>query len=29
MEVELATGMPLIYRFNADGSVAEKSDLAA
>jgi len=29
MEVELATGMPLIYRFNTDGSVAEKSDLAA
>jgi 2,3-bisphosphoglycerate-dependent phosphoglycerate mutase len=28
-EVELATGMPLIYRFNADGSVAEKSKLAA
>ncbi len=28
-EIELATGMPLIYRFNTDGSVAEKSDLAA
>ncbi|HLC08761.1 MAG TPA: 2,3-bisphosphoglycerate-dependent phosphoglycerate mutase [Methyloceanibacter sp.] len=28
-EVELATGVPLIYRFNADGSVAEKSKLAA
>jgi 2,3-bisphosphoglycerate-dependent phosphoglycerate mutase len=29
MEVELGTGVPLIYRFNADGSVAEKRDLAA
>jgi len=26
---ELATGVPLIYRLNADGSVAEKRDLAA
>ena len=29
MQVELATGMPLIYRLNADGTVAEKRDLAA
>jgi 2,3-bisphosphoglycerate-dependent phosphoglycerate mutase len=29
MEVELGTGMPLIYRLNADGTVAEKRDLAA
>ena len=29
MEVELGTGLPLIYRFHADGSVAEKRDLAA
>jgi 2,3-bisphosphoglycerate-dependent phosphoglycerate mutase len=29
MEVEIGTGVPLIYRFNADGSVAEKRDLAA
>src|SRR3990172_12007249 len=29
MELELATGVPLIYRLNADGSVAEKRDLAA
>ena len=29
IEVELATGVPLIYRLNADGSVAEKRDLAA
>lgn len=25
---EIATGVPIIYRFNADGSVAEKRDLA-
>jgi 2,3-bisphosphoglycerate-dependent phosphoglycerate mutase len=29
MEVQLGTGVPLIYRLNADGSVAEKRDLAA
>ncbi|MBK5196788.1 MAG: 2,3-bisphosphoglycerate-dependent phosphoglycerate mutase [Methyloceanibacter sp.] len=29
MAVELGTGRPLIYRLNADGSVAEKRDLAA
>jgi 2,3-bisphosphoglycerate-dependent phosphoglycerate mutase len=29
IEVELATGVPLIYLLNADGSVAEKRDLAA
>jgi 2,3-bisphosphoglycerate-dependent phosphoglycerate mutase len=29
MAVELGTGMPLIYRLNADGTVAEKRDLAA
>ena len=29
MEVELGTGMPLVYRLNADGTVAEKRDLAA
>jgi 2,3-bisphosphoglycerate-dependent phosphoglycerate mutase len=29
MEVELGTGLPLIYRLNADGTVAEKRDLAA
>jgi 2,3-bisphosphoglycerate-dependent phosphoglycerate mutase len=29
IEVELGTGMPLIYRLNADGTVAEKRDLAA
>jgi 2,3-bisphosphoglycerate-dependent phosphoglycerate mutase len=29
MQVEIATGVPLIYRLNADGSVAEKRDLAA
>jgi 2,3-bisphosphoglycerate-dependent phosphoglycerate mutase len=29
IELELATGVPLIYRLNADGSVAEKRDLAA
>ena len=29
MEVELGTGMPLVYRLNADGSVAEKRALAA
>jgi 2,3-bisphosphoglycerate-dependent phosphoglycerate mutase len=28
-EVEIGTGLPLIYRLNADGSVAEKRDLAA
>jgi 2,3-bisphosphoglycerate-dependent phosphoglycerate mutase len=27
--LEIATGVPLIYRLNADGSVAEKRDLAA
>ena len=29
MEVELGTGMPLVYRLNEDGSVAEKRALAA
>jgi 2,3-bisphosphoglycerate-dependent phosphoglycerate mutase len=29
MQLELATGVPMIYRLNADGSVAEKRDLAA
>jgi 2,3-bisphosphoglycerate-dependent phosphoglycerate mutase len=29
MEVELGTGKPLVYRINADGSVAEKRALAA
>jgi len=29
MQVELPTASPLVYRFNADGSVAEKRDLAA
>ncbi len=29
MEVEIGTGKPLIYRLNADGTVAEKRDLAA
>lgn len=29
MQVEIATGVPLIYRLNADGTVAEKRDLAA
>ncbi len=29
MQVELGTGVPLVYRLNADGSVAEKRDLAA
>ncbi len=29
MQVELGTGMPLVYRLNADGTVAEKRDLAA
>jgi 2,3-bisphosphoglycerate-dependent phosphoglycerate mutase len=29
MQVELGTGLPLVYRLNADGSVAEKRDLAA
>ena len=29
MEVELGTGMPLDYKLNADGTVAEKRDLAA
>jgi len=28
MDVQLGTGVPLIYRLNADGSVAEKRDLA-
>ena len=27
-QLNLATGVPIIYRLNADGSVAEKSDLA-
>ena len=27
-QLNLATGAPMIYRFNADGSVAEKRDLA-
>ena len=27
--LELATGAPMIYRLNEDGSVAEKRDLAA
>ena len=26
---ELATGVPIIYRLNEDGSIAEKHDLAA
>jgi len=29
MQVELGTASPLVYRLNADGSVAEKRDLAA
>ena len=29
MEVEHRHRLPLIYRFNADGTVAEKRDLAA
>jgi 2,3-bisphosphoglycerate-dependent phosphoglycerate mutase len=29
MQLELGTGVPLIYRLNADGTVAEKRDLAA
>jgi 2,3-bisphosphoglycerate-dependent phosphoglycerate mutase len=29
MQVEIGTASPLIYRFNADGTVAEKRDLAA
>ena len=29
MELSIGTGMPLVYRFKADGSVAEKRDLAA
>lgn len=29
VERELATGVPIIYRLNADGSVASKQDLAA
>jgi 2,3-bisphosphoglycerate-dependent phosphoglycerate mutase len=29
IELNIGTGMPLIYRFRADGSVAEKRDLAA
>lgn len=28
-ELNIGTGMPLVYRFRADGSVAEKRDLAA
>lgn len=28
-ELNLATGVPIVYRFNADGSVAGKRDLAA
>ncbi len=27
-QLNLATGAPMIYRFNEDGSVAEKRDLA-
>ncbi|MDA7946535.1 MAG: 2,3-bisphosphoglycerate-dependent phosphoglycerate mutase [Hyphomicrobiaceae bacterium] len=27
-QLNLATGVPIVYRLNADGSVAEKSDLA-
>lgn len=29
MQVELGTAMPVVYRFHADGTVAEKRDLAA
>lgn len=29
MDLEIATGVPLVYRLNADGTVAEKRDLAA
>lgn len=29
LKLNLATGVPMIYRLNADGSVAEKRDLAA
>jgi hypothetical protein len=29
MQVEIRTASPLIYRINADGTVAEKRDLAA
>src|SRR5262245_8549820 len=29
MQVELGTGVPLVYRVNADGTVAEKCDVAA
>jgi len=29
MELSIGTGIPLIYRLRADGSVAEKRDLAA
>jgi 2,3-bisphosphoglycerate-dependent phosphoglycerate mutase len=29
MELNIGTGIPLVYRFHADGSVAEKRDLAA
>jgi 2,3-bisphosphoglycerate-dependent phosphoglycerate mutase len=29
IELNIGTGMPLVYRFRADGSVAEKRDLAA
>jgi len=29
IELSIGTGMPLVYRFRADGTVAEKRDLAA
>jgi 2,3-bisphosphoglycerate-dependent phosphoglycerate mutase len=29
MQVEIGTASPLVYRLNADGTVAEKRDLAA
>jgi 2,3-bisphosphoglycerate-dependent phosphoglycerate mutase len=29
MQVELGTGVPIVYRVNADGTVAEKCDVAA
>lgn len=29
MQIELGTGVPLVYRVNADGTVAEKCDVAA
>ncbi|MEJ2119006.1 MAG: 2,3-bisphosphoglycerate-dependent phosphoglycerate mutase, partial [Alphaproteobacteria bacterium] len=28
LQLNLATGAPIIYRLNADGSVAEKRDIA-